>query len=544
MSRRTKNRLFNSKNASAKALLMRRLLIWSGISIAVVILLLIIAWYQTLAYLQGSSFRQTLEQHITDTTGAKQVIIRKNLHIDGERVSEEEIQIRGLQELESADIGRLSVELDRGALWDRRLHLKKVLMEEASFSFVTEEQKASTGKAKKPASAPAKKADKPVSAKKPQDKSAPEQMPQDAKEDSHFTIREYLLDYLECNDLDIRYKKGDKEYSLAGSTVKATPISGSKNKRWQLNLENGRVHLPFSFLRDTSIRNAYLTYNGRSINMSECRFMLTPGEMSVKAHYNCQNTQWQAELHVNKADIDRLLHDDWKKRITGELFGKATMTGTAGSIERMDGLFSLRQGVLEGLPILSELRIGNTRPYRTIRLSKADCRVSYPYNNAQRNLEKAWLIDKIDVRAEGASLRIRGHIIIADDKSLGGTLTFGIPAGTLSALPIPSGITEKLFNAKGEAGYVWVNMNLSGTLDEPEEDLSVRLTTILQSTLPNVAGQAASAILDTLFNVTDTTEPKEQEGEESQEPTPKKDIIQQTTESAGDLIKGGMRLFF
>lgn len=545
MSRRAKNRLFNSKNATAKALLMRRLLLWSGIGAIAFILLLIIAWYQVLAYLQSGSFRHVLEQHMETATGAQDVNIRENIHIDGERISEEEIRIQGLPHVEEATIARLSMEIDRGAILDRQLHVKKLLMEEASLSFYTEEKKPSlaiVGAAPKKATpSPTPSTTKVVAPAKKAAPAAPKHQAKPEKQESAFSIRDYRLEHVECSDLNIKYRHGKKEYSLSGSSVKATPISGSKNKHWQIHLENGRVHLPFSFLRDAGIHNAYLTYNGRSVDMSECRFMLTPGEMRVKAHYNCESGNWRANLQINKSDIDHLLKNDWKKRISGELFGKASLNGTKDGITHMDGVFSLRQGVLEGLPFLSEIRIGNTQPYRTIRLSKSDCRVSFPYNNKHRNLTNAWLIDKIDVRAENGQLRILGHVIIAEDQTLGGTLTFGVPQSTLSVLPIPESIIEDLFNAKGDAGYVWVNMNLSGTLEHPEEDLSVRLTTILQSALPEAAGKVASSILQNLFHV---PTPAEETSDEEKEETPKTNIIQQATDGAGDLLKGGLRAFF
>ena len=523
---------------------MRRLLLWSGIGGVAVILLLIVAWYQVLAYLQSGSFRHVLEQHMETATGAQDVNIRENIHIDGERISEEEIRIQGLPYVEEANIARLIMEIDRGAILDRQLHIKKLLMEEASLSFFTEEKKPSHAvvtEKKEATPSPSPSAPKASAPAKKTATTEPEHQAPPAKQESAFSIRDYRLDHVECSDLNINYRRGKKEYSLSGSSVKATPISGSKNKHWQLHLENGRVHLPFSFLRDAGIHNAYLTYNGSSVDMSECRFMLTPGEMRVKAHYNCESGNWRANLQVNKSDIDHLLNNDWKKRISGELFGKASMNGTKGGITRMDGVFSLRQGVLEGLPFLSEIRIGDTRPYRTIRLSKSDCRVSFPYNNKHRNLTNAWLIDKIDVRAENGQLRILGHVIIAEDQSLGGTLTFGVPPSTLSALPIPGSIIKNLFNAKGDAGYVWVNMNLSGTLEHPEEDLSVRLTTILQSALPEAAGKVASTILQALFHV---PAPVEETSDEEKEETPKTNIIQQATDGAGDLLKGGLRAFF
>ena len=62
------------------------------------------------------------------------------------------------------------------------------------------------------------------------------------------------------------------------------------------------------------------------------------------------------------------------------------------------------------------------------------------------------------------------------NKRLGGTLTIGLPEQIAETLPLPRELlANKLFTASGsEEGYIWVNMNLSGTIDAPQEDLSVR----------------------------------------------------------------------
>ena len=72
------------------------------------------------------------------------------------------------------------------------------------------------------------------------------------------------------------------------------------------------------------------------------------------------------------------------------------------------------------------------------------------------------------------------------------------------ALVAHEAIAAKLFTAHGEEpGYVWVNMNLSGTIDHPEEDLSVRIATLagqnLGNMLKNLSPNNAASMLNKLL---------------------------------------------
>lgn len=472
---------------------LRRILIAAGIVIASIIALIIIGYTQLLSYLQGDSFRQYMADGARKVLNAESVTINSNLTINGNRISIDGASICGIGSIREARVGRTNAEINRGDLLGRRLNIRKLSVEEASVSLIT--GTAPAGKVKAASTSPAKKTGKKKSRSKT---TAP------AKKESGFALKGFQLDQFECKDTDLHIQMDGQTYQLLGANVTASPAPRIGKDAWQLYAENARLHTPFTFLRDSSIKSATLVYHNDSVDVTECRIMLTPGEMRVKGRYDIRKTLYSLDMQVNKGNLHRLLNDDWKKRATGDLYGRLTLTGRGGKTVTGTGAFSVQNGVLEGLPFLSQLPVGNTYPYRSIELEKADCQILFPYNAAK--IKNAWLIENINIRSRDGSLLVKGHVIIGSDRSLGGTLTIGLPRSTVMALPLPqAGLTDKLFTSSGEDDdYLWINMNLSGTIDQPQEDLSIRISTLVGNNLLNIIKDvpkgSASDLLDLLLN--------------------------------------------
>lgn len=475
MARRKKN-LFGNKAESGKR--MQRVLLWCTVAAACLLVAGVAAWYQALAYLQGDSFRRTLAEHLRAGAHAAELALHSNLRIDGDRVEEDGLTLSGAGALRSARAGHISLELDRAALAGRVVHIRKVSVDDGELIFenAAPATTAATGK-------------KRGKQHKQKDQAAASAVGKTEKTEktSFFRPKRQEVDLLECKAADLIFRRGEQSISLLNSALTSSPM---KKGGWQHQLENGRVHTPFDFLRGASLKSAVLTQEGDRLDLTDCRLMLSPGEMRVRAHAERSSGKWSANVALNKASVSPLLRGDWQKRLTGELFGKLTLTGGMNALEAGEGYISLQQGVLEGLPFLSALPAGGGYPYRRLELEKAECRISYPYEAPERNLHDAWLFDGINIRSASGWLRVQGHVIIGADHALGGTLTIGIPAAVAQALPA-AGALQSIFNAQGEAGYAWLNLNLSGTLEEPEEDLSVRCAALMQNLLPQAAAKTA-----------------------------------------------------
>ena len=536
MSRRRQRGVFSDRSAG-KAQLTRRIILTAVGCLTVCLTIGIIAWYQLLAYLQGDGFRNKLCSALQSITQAESVHMKNNLRIDGSTIAQSELQFKGLGNIESIGAERILAHIERGELLDRKLHIRKLTMEEGSLTIRTESKTTPLTDKEKgtqrltPANTKmtASRGNKAVST-----------TPPSGRERSRFTPESFRLDFAECKDTTFILHLGKNMYSLSGCNITAQPMSNGIG--WRAELENGRLHTPLSYLKDTNIKSATLLCHHDSVDLTECRIMLTPGELRARGRYDRNSEHWSAVLQLNKASVSRLLKEDWKKKLSGELFGKCILRGEQERLNSAEGSVSLRNGVLEGLPFLSELSIDNTRPYRRMELEKADCNIVFPYSAPERNLNRAWLLDKIDIRSRGNTLIIRGHVIIAEDGTLGGQLTIGIPQYIADRLPLPGErFTASLFNGRGEEGFAWVNINLSGTVDSPKEDLSVRLTTLISASLPGITLDSAGNMLQQLFN---HRKNKKEEPAASEADTPVNTPAESIINGASELLNQGLRSLF
>lgn len=537
-----RNRRAGRKNGGKKA---RKFFVRAIAAGALLALPALLAWNQTLSYLQGDSFRHWLEGRLSEQTGT-QVLLAENMVIEGSRVRQTLVEADGQGQLRRGTAERLSMEVERLALLRRVLHINKLTMEEGALS-VQLPQAAAPGQQNSTAPRPPRKGDGKRNKQQPAGTTAA------AQSAGFFSLQGIQLDALECKNTDFTLLTGQEgsNYTLQGTTLTAAPEPNAPH-HWRATLENGHVTTPFSFLKNFSLKHANVLYDGRdSYTVPECRFMLTPGEIRLQAHLNQAENRWSADIAVNKANVHRLLSDDWKKRLHGELYGKLLLTAEGGMIRKGSGSLSLQQGTLEGLPILSDLKLQNTYPYRTLITEKANCRISFPYTEKRLNIENAWMFDNIDVRTKGGDLRITGYVLIGQGGELGGTLVLGIPQKYLPELAVPSDITARLFNGHGDAGYAWLNINLSGTIQDPQEDLSVRLTTLISAAVPQAAEQllqagtgAAAELLNSVLNkgIAPKNAPAPNNaGEET--PTPQQPA-EGVINAAGNLLKTGLESLF
>lgn len=533
MAARRKRNLFGNKAEGSRTL--KRILLWCCAVAGGVLVLLGVAWYQALAYLQSESFRETLSSQLGGAAHAKSLRLLSPLHIDGERVTEEGLEIDGAGSLRSARAGRISLEAERMALLQRRVHLRKVSVEEAELLFditpaAPEKKPATTGKKKKSV-----KVDKTAAARP--EATVPAEG--EAKK-SFFALQGWGMELMECKDTELTLRRGEENYRLQGCTVTTTPM---KKGGWQHVAENGSLHTPFALLHGASVKSATLQQDVAGLSLTDCRIMLSPGELRVRAHRDAATEKWSANLTLNKAAVTSVLRGDWKKRVTGELYGKLTLTGAKQTLAAGDGYLSLQEGVLEGLPFLSELPGEGGYPYRHLPLDKAECRLSFPFSAPELNIAEAWLVDNINIRAKNGLLRVHGHVIIGTDGSLGGTLTVGLPENGIAALASLPGMNN-IFNAQGEPGFRWVNINLSGTTDEPEEDLSVRCAALMKNALPQVAGQAAATAEQMLHLLLNPAKPAPAaEGETKPAATPA-DPLKAAADGVQQGINGALKLLF
>ncbi len=487
---------------------LRKALMLGFIVLAALPVLGFLGYAQLLSFLQGEGFRASLEKELANKAQASRVELAGNLSIDANRLSLKGLSLQRADLLQELSCRSIHAELKRAALLDKQLHLTRLMVEEGSLSLHADRKGAELPAIRKSA----------------------------AGFLSRLAPKSARLDHVDIKDFNTTLTLGGRTFRLADSALSASPTT-HRGKGWEVRLSNGRVHTPLPILGDSSLKSATLTLGGKTATLSDARFMLSPGELIVNAAREQASGNWSADVRANSVDIARLIGEDWKKRLSGMLYGRIHAEGNSEGLRQAEGRLSLQQGVLEALPFLSDIPVGESYPYRSLKLDKASARLSYPHADAARNIRNAWLLDDIELRAQGGWLCVRGHALVDADGSLGGALLIGLPENVATPFAPPgSPLRNSIFNAEGEKGYLWLRLNLSGSLSNPQEDLSVRLRTLLNSALPDAANTLRNLLIP-------RKAASPAEGDRSPAAAPAR-MLEEAGDTAGDIISTGLRSIF
>jgi hypothetical protein len=176
-----------------------------------------------------------------------------------------------------------------------------------------------------------------------------------------------------------------------------------------------------------------------------------------------QDRNIDTRANFNLVPIRQWLPAEWKGRLKGSAFGDIHYIAKDPKLESSSGEGSLRidNGRVDDVPLLNKLaEIAQKKSFE--RLDLNECSLSF-----------GWRYPEIDIKditiEEKGKFRIEGEISIKR-RVLRGTIKLGLTREYLDWLPKP----EEVFSRRS-SGYLWTAVHLSGTIDEPRQDLSQRI---------------------------------------------------------------------
>ena len=176
-----------------------------------------------------------------------------------------------------------------------------------------------------------------------------------------------------------------------------------------------------------------------------------------------QDKSIDVKANFNSVPIRQWLPAEWKGRLKGSAFGDIHWTGKDPKLESSSGEGSLRihNGRIDDVPLLNKLaELAQKKSFE--RLDLNECSLSF-----------GWRYPEIEIKdiaiEEKGKFRIEGEISIKRPV-LRGTIRLGLTREYLDWLPNP----EEVFSRRS-SGYLWTDVHLSGTIDEPGQDLSQRI---------------------------------------------------------------------
>jgi hypothetical protein len=243
--------------------------------------------------------------------------------------------------------------------------------------------------------------------------------------------------------LIITPNRPDFEYVATGGTLKMALVPN-------LNLRRGRV----------LITKTLLTIYDVDLAPEEKRDGSVRGEGTAGIGKD-RSIDFKASL--DQVPIRTWLPAKWKPHLSGSAFGNIHWTGKDPRLESSAGEGSVRvdDARIYNLPLLQKLaELAQKKSFEHLELN--DCSLNF-----------AWRYPTIDIKdiviEEKGKFRIEGAISI-DRRSLGGAVRLGLTRQYLDWLPN----REEVFNLE-RSGYLWTTVHLSGTIDEPKQDLSPRI---------------------------------------------------------------------
>ncbi len=271
---------------------------------------------------------------------------------------------------------------------------------------------------------------------------------------------EIELQGMDVRELIVRATLDQGPASVTGMKVHLEPASG--HRAYLAELADGAIVLPFDQVPTIRLDHARLRYqDGRVFLNSAKASAWRDGRLDASGEWDSALGTYAVGGNVSGVKCDELFNETWAKRFTGVADSDFTLSNDGGS-PAAAGHLTIRNSSLTALPVLDALAAyADTRRFRQLSLSEAHA--DWRWQDGEIRLSNLVLASEGLVRLEG-SISIRSG-------QLDGAFLLGLAPGTLAKIP---GAETDVF-APGERGLLWTPLRITGTLDDPEEDLSDRL---------------------------------------------------------------------
>ena len=291
-----------------------------------------------------------------------------------------------------------------------------------------------------------------------------------------FTLAGFGLDHdpemISCNGIriaDCRFyweEEGmDDQPFLDGAVIN---ISEMIENSFQLRFKEGVLKVPgWPDLEIESVSG--LVQNGK-YQIRESKLSNGPdGSVTLSGYINAgPKGEYQFMAPFTEVSLSENLHTFWKDKLRGQISGEMNISGSLaqkGSVFS-EGTFSSNNTVLSNHPILQRLAIGLGEAL----LARID------FHSLEGRLKRTAVgLEIYDIRAVNPALfHLRGSITVHADGGLKGLLDVGVPAVFLQRTGI---VAPSIFTTDVQ-GFSWAKVQLGGSIDAPEENLTGRLEKI------------------------------------------------------------------
>lgn len=273
---------------------------------------------------------------------------------------------------------------------------------------------------------------------------------------------EVELESLAIGELAIRAKTIEGEVAARGMKVRLEAASGKG--AYQGEITGGTINPAKDWLPEIRVEKVRGSFRNGSAYITSANLKAwDTGRIDGFGEWNSDTGTYALEGDLDGVKCDEVLSESWARRLTGDVSSTFSVNNISGKMV-MNGELTIRNGTLTALPMLDALAAyADTRRFRVIQLSES--RTKWRYSQGELILSDFVMASEGLIRLEG-NFSLKGRVIE-------GNFRLGLVPGTLSTIP---GAETHVF-LPGERGLLWAPIRITGTLDDPKEDLTDRLIT-------------------------------------------------------------------
>ena len=268
------------------------------------------------------------------------------------------------------------------------------------------------------------------------------------------------LESVAIGELVIRAKTSEGDIAARGMKVRLEPLSAYG--AFEGEITGGTINLAKASLPPIRLDKISGSFrDGSAFVTSADLSAWDSGRINASGEWNSKTAIYAFKGDLDGVKCDEVLNENWARRFTGDVSSTFSINNISGKMV-VNGELTLRNGILTALPMLDALAAyADTRRFRIIQLS--DARTKWRYSDG------GFLFTDFVMASEGL-IRLEGNFSIKG-KAIDGLFRLGLVPGTLASIP---GAETDVF-LPGERGLLWAPIRITGTLDDPKEDLTDRL---------------------------------------------------------------------
>ncbi|MEI6675437.1 MAG: hypothetical protein WCO57_09695 [Verrucomicrobiota bacterium] len=291
---------------------------------------------------------------------------------------------------------------------------------------------------------------------------------------------EVEVDGADLRELAARVLLDNGEVYANGMRVRVDR-AGDKHT-YLVEVNDGRIRLPWSWLPEVNLDRVRLRYQKSGLFVTDATAsVFKQGRLNGSGEWNARDQQFSFEGNVRSVKCDELVNADWAKHLAGDAASSFVIEGHGAALVAK-GTLTIKNGVLTALPVLDSLAAyADTRRFRVLALNEAHADWRWQAGD--------FTFSNLVVSSESL-VRLEGRLVIRG-RELDGTFRLGLAPGTLAAIP---GAETDVFLA-GERNMLWTPLRITGTLDDPHEDLTTRLLAAAQGRMFEVIPETGEKVL-------------------------------------------------